>query len=131
MSAESLKQIQKSIRGVCTTHTVAVNGGSATGLREDSVPTANYGKATATASGQIAFAFTRDQVYFTNYRILVKDKLGMFGSSVAWKTIPYSSIQAFFIETAGAFSMDVKLGIWPSGWCKGQFSKDSGMRSPP
>ena len=77
-----------------------------------------------------AFAFTRDQVYFTNYRILVKDKLGMFGSSVAWKTIPYSSIQAFFIETAGAFSMDVKLGIWPSGWCKGQFSKDSGMRSP-
>ena len=46
--------------GVCTTHTVAVNGGSATGLREDSVPTANYGKATATASGQIAFAFTRD-----------------------------------------------------------------------
>lgn len=56
------------IRSTCTGHpacaprtpSVAVNGGSATGLREDSVPTANYGKATATASGQIAFAFTRD-----------------------------------------------------------------------
>ena len=62
-----------------------------------------------------AFAFMRDQVYFTNLRILVKDKQGMFGSSIAWKTIPYSAIKAFFVETAGALDSDVELGLWPSG----------------
>jgi hypothetical protein len=77
-----------------------------------------------------AFAFMRDQVYFTNFRILVKDKQGMFGSSIAWKTIPYSSIQAFFVETAGSFDSDVKLGVWPSGWSTGDFSREEMMPSP-
>merc|ERR1719240_706998 len=69
-----------------------------------------------------AFAFMRDQVYFTNYRILVKDKQGIFGSSIAWKTIPYTAIKAFFIETAGSFDPDCKLGLWISGWSWGEFS---------
>jgi len=77
-----------------------------------------------------AFAFTRDQVYFTNFRILVKDKQGIFGSSIAWKTIPYSAIKAFFVETAGAFDPDVKLGLWPSGWSCGELERDKMMPSP-
>jgi len=77
-----------------------------------------------------AFAFTRDQVYFTNFRILVKDKRGIFGSSIAWRTIPYNSIQAFFVETAGAFDSDVKLGLWPSGWSEGDLSRETMMPSP-
>ena len=77
-----------------------------------------------------AFAFTRDQVYFTNYRILIKDKQGIFGSSIAWKTIPYSSIQAFYVETAGAFDSDVSLGLWPAGWATGEFHTDKMMDSP-
>ena len=77
-----------------------------------------------------AFAFMRDQVYFTNLRILVKDKQGMFGSSIAWKTIPYSAIKAFFVETAGALDSDVELGLWPSGWSGGDFSEERMMPSP-
>ena len=77
-----------------------------------------------------AFAFTRDQVYFTNYRILVKDKQGMFGSSIAWKTIPYHSIQAFYVRTAGSFDSDVELGLWPSGWSNGELSHDKMQPSP-
>lgn len=77
-----------------------------------------------------AFAFARDQVYFTNYRILVKDKRGIFGSSISWRTIPYNSIQAFFVETAGAFDSDVKLALWPSGWTSGDLARDSMMPSP-
>jgi len=76
-----------------------------------------------------AFAFTRDQVYFTNFRILIKDKQGMFGSSIAWKTIPYSAIQAFFVETAGVFDTSVTLGLWPSGWSGGDFSAEAMMPS--
>jgi len=77
-----------------------------------------------------AFAWSRDQVYFTNYRILVKDKQGMFGSSIQWKTIPYSSIQAFFVETAGSFDPSVTLGLWISGWPTGEMSREKMMPSP-
>ena len=77
-----------------------------------------------------AFAFTRDQVYFTNYRILIKDKQGIFGSSTAWKTIPYHSIQAFYVKTAGSFDSDVELGLWISGWSKGELSHDKMQPSP-
>ena len=77
-----------------------------------------------------AFAFTRDQIYFTNHRILVKDKLGIFGSSIAWKTIPYNSISTFFIETAGWGSMNCKLGVYPDAWNLGEASRDSMMPSP-
>ncbi len=77
-----------------------------------------------------AFKFSRDQVYFTNLRILVKDKQGMFGSSIAWKTIPYTSIKAFFVETAGSFDPSCKLGVWPSGWSKGELTREKMMDSP-
>lgn len=77
-----------------------------------------------------AFAWSRDQVYFTNYRILVKDKQGIFGSSIKWKTIPYSAISAFFVETAGSFDPNVTLGLWISGWSWGDFDKDEMMPSP-
>lgn len=70
-----------------------------------------------------AFAFTRDQVYLTNVRILIKDKQGFTGSSVSWKTIPYSSIKAFYIETAGNLDLDVEMGFWPSGISQGEFDR--------
>lgn len=77
-----------------------------------------------------AFAWSRDQIYFTNYRILVKDKQGMFGSSIKWKTIPYSSIQAFFVETAGWGDPNVTLGLWPSGYTTDELSREKMMESP-
>jgi hypothetical protein len=78
---------------------------------------------------EYAFAFMRDQVYFTTFRILVKDKQGFTGSSVCWQTIPYSSIKAFYTETAGSFDPDVELGYFPSGISQGVFERYSEMAS--
>ena len=54
----------------------------------------------------------------------------MFGSSIKWKTIPYSSIQAFFVETAGWGDPNVTLGLWPRGCSKGELSREDMMPSP-
>lgn len=78
---------------------------------------------------KFAFAFTRDQVYFTSHRVLVKDKQGFTGSSVAWRTVPYTAIKAFYVKTAGSLDMDVEIGFWPSGLSQGDFARDSMMPS--
>lgn len=79
---------------------------------------------------KFAFAYTRDQVYFTTFRILVKDKQGMFGDSVEWRSIPYTSIKCFYVETAGTLDPDVELGYWASGISNGEFERYSMMASP-
>lgn len=78
---------------------------------------------------KFAFAFTRDQVYFTSHRVLVKDKQGFTGSSVAWRTVPYTAIKAFYVKTAGSLDMDMEIGFWPSGLSQGDFARDSMMPS--
>lgn len=61
----------------------------------------------------------------------MKDKQGIFGSSIAWKAIPYSSIQAFSVQTAGGFGdSTVELTVWPSGLSMGEFARDKMMASP-
>jgi len=79
---------------------------------------------------KFAFAFTRDQVYFTNYRLLFKDIQGLMASSVAWKSIPYSAVKAFAIQTAGTLDFDMELTFWASGISKGNFERMAMMPSP-
>lgn len=80
---------------------------------------------------KFAFAWTLgDQIYFTSHRILKKDKQGFTGSSIAWSSMPYSSIKAFCVQTAGALDFDVELTVWPSGFSAGGFERDSMMPSP-
>jgi len=78
---------------------------------------------------EFAFAFTRDQVYFTNFRILIKDKQGFTGASVSWKTIPYTAIKAFWVETAGSLDPTVQLGYFPAGISQGNFDRYEKMPS--
>jgi len=78
---------------------------------------------------KFAFAWTRDQIYFTTCRILFKDKQGFSGTSVAWKSIPYSAIKAFAVQTAGSLDLDMELTVWASGISNGSFSQSSGMPS--
>lgn len=49
----------------------------------------------------MAFQTIRDQVIFTNKRILSVDVQGITGKRKSYSTLPYSKIQYFSIQTAG------------------------------
>jgi hypothetical protein len=60
--------------------------------------------------------FGRDKSYFTSHRILVKDGKGVGNKRKNYLTIPYASIQAFSVETAGMlFDGDMDVTIYSSG----------------
>jgi hypothetical protein len=57
----------------------------------------------------------RDKEYFTSHRILIKDGKGIGGKCKNYQSIPYKSIQAFSVETAGKFDGDVEIKVWSIG----------------
>jgi hypothetical protein len=57
----------------------------------------------------------RDKEYFTTHRILIKDGKGIGNKRKNYKSIPYSSIQAYSVDTAGKFDGDVGLQVWSTG----------------
>lgn len=56
-----------------------------------------------------AFETIRDQVVFTNKRILVVNVQGITGKKRSYLSYPYSKIQYFGIETAGVLDIDSEL----------------------
>lgn len=64
---------------------------------------------------EIAFAVLRDQIVFTDRRILFVDKQGVTGRKRSYRSVPYRSVTMFSIETAGSFDADAELRIWISG----------------
>merc|ERR1712232_100934 len=64
----------------------------------------------------------RDDKCFTNKRILKRDVKAMTGKCIRYKSIPYHSIKAFAIETAGSLDTDTNLKVWSEG--KGLWSTD-------
>ncbi len=56
-----------------------------------------------------AFSTVRDQVIFTNKRIIVINVRGITGKKVAYISFPYSKVQYFGIETAGLLDIDSEL----------------------
>src|SRR3954471_23577315 len=57
----------------------------------------------------------RDFVVFTNKRLIAVNVQGMTGKKRDFTSLPYAKIQAFSIETAGTFDLDVELDLWYSG----------------
>ena len=57
----------------------------------------------------------RDGVVFTNKRIITINIQGLTGKKVDFTSLPYNKIQAFSVETAGAFDLDSELDLWFSG----------------
>ena len=57
----------------------------------------------------------RDGVVFTNLRIITINVQGITGIKNDFTSLPYSKIQAFSVETAGAFDLDSELELWFSG----------------
>ena len=62
-----------------------------------------------------SFQSIRDGVVFTNKRIITINVQGITGKKKDFTSLPYNKIQAFSVETAGAFDLDSELDLWFSG----------------
>lgn len=60
----------------------------------------------------MAFKAGRDSFVMTNRRLLEIDTQGWSGKRVAYTSVPYTSIRAFSIESAGTFDRDADLKIY-------------------
>ena len=58
---------------------------------------------------ECAFHTVRDQVLFTNKRIIIINVTGIVGKRIIYLSYPYSRIQYFGIETAGVFDIDSEM----------------------
>lgn len=58
---------------------------------------------------EMAFMTVRDQVVFTNKRIMVVNVQGIVGKKISYLSYPYSKIQFYGIETAGVMDIDSEL----------------------
>lgn len=63
----------------------------------------------------VGFRVIRDTLIFTNFRLICIDVQGLMGKKTDYKTILYSSISKYSIETAGTFDLDADLKIWLRG----------------
>ena len=68
-----------------------------------------------------AYGALRDYIVFTNRRIIAVNVQGITGKKKEYTTLPYSKIQAFSVETAGAFDLDSELELWFSTLGKVKF----------
>lgn len=57
----------------------------------------------------------RDGVVFTDKRIIVINIQGITGKKKDFTSLPYSKVQAYSVETAGALDLDSELELWFSG----------------
>ncbi len=61
------------------------------------------------------FRTVRDLVVFTTKRAIAVNVQGLTGSKKDFTSLPYSKIQAFSVETAGALDLDCEMELWFSG----------------
>ncbi len=73
----------------------------------------------------------RDAAIFTDKRIFIADKQGLTGKKIEYCTIPYKSIVAYSIETAGTFDLDAEINLTLSGGLRVelQFLKGKNMNT--
>ncbi len=64
---------------------------------------------------EIGFKVIRDTFMFTNKRLILVDVQGLTGKKQEFLSIPYKSITAFSVETAGSLDLDADLKIWARG----------------
>lgn len=77
---------------------------------------------------EIAFKLWRDQIIFTNKRLITIDKQGLTAKKVDFRSIPYSKIVQFSKESAGVLDLDAELKVWVTSLpepLKFEFSKDA------
>lgn len=74
-----------------------------------------------------AFKTIRDQLVFTNKRIISANVQGLTGKKIDYTSIPYSKIQTFSVETAGLLDLDCELEIYISSIGKIHFEIKGGF----
>ena len=74
-----------------------------------------------------AFKTVRDQLVFTNKRIIAANVQGLTGKKVDYTSIPYSKIQTFSVETSGVLDRDCELEIYISAIGKIRFEIRGGF----
>ncbi len=77
---------------------------------------------------EVAFQIVRDQIIFTNKRLVTIDKQGVTAKKVDYRSIPYDKIVQFSKESAGVLDLDAELKIWVTSLpepLKFEFSKDA------
>lgn len=62
-----------------------------------------------------AFKLLRDQIIFTNKRVITIYKKGITGSKQNIRSIPYKSIKMISKQGAGIMDLDAELFIWITG----------------
>lgn len=72
------------------------------------------------------FKTIRDQLVFTNKRIISANVKGITGKKIDYTSIPYNKIQTFSVETAGTLDLDCELDIFISGIGKVRFEIKGG-----
>ena len=77
-----------------------------------------------------SFKSMRDGVVFTSLRVIAVNVQGITGSKKDFTSLPYKSITAFSVETAGTFDLDSELEIVIStlGKIKFEFTGDSNVK---
>ena len=60
------------------------------------------------------FKSMRDQLVFTNKRVIATNVQGITGSKVDYTSIPFSKVQTFSIETAGTLDLDCEIQLYLS-----------------
>jgi hypothetical protein len=64
-----------------------------------------------------AYQTGRDLIYVTNKRIMVKDRQGLFGKKVEYKSIPFTSIHGMSMTLAGWFlDVDEEIYLETDSW---------------
>ncbi len=67
------------------------------------------------------FKTIRDQVVFTNKRVIAANVQGITGSKVDYTSIPFNKIQTFSIETSGSLDLDCEIQLYISAVGKVSF----------
>jgi hypothetical protein len=62
-----------------------------------------------------AFKTVRDQVIFTNKRVIAVNVQGVTGKKKDFTSLAYSKIQAFSVETSAVFDLDTEMTLWFAG----------------
>ena len=61
------------------------------------------------------YKYLRDYFVFTNVRLVLVEKMDVWGKKITYRTIPYSRILQFSIETAGPLNLDNELTLYVAG----------------
>ena len=59
-----------------------------------------------------AFKTFRDSAVFTTKRLIVRDAQGLTGKKVEMYSVPYSSINMWSSENAGAIDLNAEMELW-------------------